>query len=233
MRTFSALALLCLREAIMKALPVLLICCVLLLLAQPSSAQVCMPIKAGPEPDSGYSYIRTELVALKWVRTALQGSEKLQPIKRDDPQRVHKSVEFYDAVNNVSDDYDCAASLLTSYQDSKNEPIRKSVDSMLLAIKGIKDVNARLIEMLDSLSKAKKIEDMNQTENAKTLANLKSIQSYVRTLMMVGVKMSTFAIVRIEGTGDDEKPVAFLITAAQRGTLLEEIRNSVARAAKN
>jgi len=207
----------------MKALPVLLICCVLPLLAQPSSAQLCMPIKAGPEPDSGYSYIRTELVALKWLRAALQESAKFQPINRDDPQRMHKSVEFYDAVNNVSDDYDCAASLLKPYKDSKNESIRESVDSMLLAIKSIKEVNAELVEMMESLNKATKAEDINQTEIAKALANLKSIQGDVRTLTMAGVKMSTFAILRIEGTGDDQKPVACFITAAQRRTLLEEI----------
>jgi len=207
-----------------KALPVLLICCVLPLLAQPSSAQLCMPIKAGPEPDSGYSYIRTELVALKWVRAALKESEKFQPINRDDPQRMHKSVEFYDAVNNVSDHYDCAASLLKPYKDSKNESIRESVDSMLLAIESIKDVNAKLVELMESFNKARKAEDIDQTAIAKFLADAKSIQSYVRTLMMVGVKMSTFAIVRIEGTGDDQKPVAFLITSAQRGILSEEIR---------
>jgi hypothetical protein len=40
--------------------------------------------------------------------------------------------------------------------------------------------------------------------------------------MMVCVKASTFGILRMEGTGDEEKPTAFLITAAQRSTLLAE-----------
>lgn len=208
----------------MRASPVLFVCCLLLLLAHSCSAQICMPIKAGPEPDSGYSYIRTELVALKWVRAALKETDKFQWISADDPARLHKSVELYGVVNNVSDDYDCAASLLTAYKDSKNEPIRASVDSMLLAIKSIKEVNATLIEMMETLNKATKPEDINQTQIAKTFADLKSVQSYVRTLMMAGTKMSTFGILRMEGTGDDQKPTAFLITALQRDTLLEETR---------
>ena len=206
----------------MKAFPVLRGCYLFFLLASPSSAQLCMPIKAGPEPDSGYSYIRTELVALKWVRAALTESDKFQWVNSGDPAQMHKTVELYTAVNNVSDDYDCATSLLTAYKDSKNESIRASVGSLLLAIKSSKEIDALLIGMMESLNKATKPEDINQAEIAKTLADMKSIQSYAHNLMMVGVKMSTFGILRMEGTGDDQKPTAFLITAAQRSTLLTE-----------
>jgi len=78
--------------------------------------------------------------------------------------------------------------------------------------------------MMESLNKATKPEDIDQTQIAKALADLKSMQSDVRNLMMAAVKLSTFGIVRTEGTGDDQKPVAFLITAPQRKTLLEETR---------
>src|ERR1700720_1400664 len=109
--------------------------CLLLILSAPSChAQVCMPTMAGPQPESGYSYIRTEILALQWIRAATTESEKLQWVARGDPQRAHKSVEFYVTANSISDDYDCAAFLLSPYKGSKNEPIHKSVDALLQVI---------------------------------------------------------------------------------------------------
>jgi hypothetical protein len=183
-----------------------------------------MPTKAGPQPESGYSYIRTEILALQWIRAATTESEKLKWIAADDPQRVHKSVEFYAKANNVSDDYDCAASLLSSYKDSKNKPIHESVDTLLLAIQATKQINGDLITIMETLDKAKKVEDIDQQEIAKTLGNIKSMQKDIRNMAMAGVKMSTFGILRIDGTGDDAKPTAFTITATERQTLLSETR---------
>lgn len=139
-----------------------------------------MPTMAGPQPESGYSYIRTEILALQWIRAATTGSEKLQWIAPDDPQRVHKSIEFYTTANSVSDDYDCAVFLLTPYKDSKNEPIHASVDTLLLAIQATKEINDNLITMMETLNKAKKAEDIDQQELAKTLANIKGKEeSYI------------------------------------------------------
>ena len=161
---------------------------------------------------------------LQWIRAATTESEKLQWVARSDPQRAHKSVEFYATANNVSDDYDCAASLLTSYKDSKNESIHKSVDALLQAIQITKEINGNLITMMETLNKAKKAEDIDQQEIPKTLGNIKSLQKDVRTVAMLGVKMSTFGILHIDGTGDDAKPTAFTITATERQTLLSEAR---------
>jgi len=176
------------------------------------------------QPDNAYSYIREEIKALQWIRSGLTDSEKFKWVSPNDPTQVHKTVELYTVVNTVSDDYDCAVSLLTPYKNSKNESVRNSVDSLLLAIKSTKEVNAVLIGMMESLKKATKPEDINQAEIAKTLADLKSMQKYVRGLTMAGVKMSTFGILRMEGTGDDVKPTAFTITATQRDMLLAETR---------
>jgi hypothetical protein len=159
----------------MKTFPLLLCSFLFFLLASPSSAQLCMPIKAGTEPDSGYSYIRTELVALKWVRAAIAESDKFQWVNSGDPAQMHKTVELYTTVNNVSDDYDCATSFLSAYKNSKNEYIRASVDSLLLAIKSSKEINAVLTSMMESLNKATKPEDINQAEIAKTLADAKTV----------------------------------------------------------
>jgi hypothetical protein len=201
-----------------------LLCLLLILSAPACRAQVCMPTKAGPQPESGYSYIRTEILALQWIRAATTESEKLQWVATDDPQRVHKSVEFYATANSVSDDYDCAASLLTPYKDSKNVSIQKSVDALLLVIQITKEINGNLIGMMETLNKAKKVEDIDQQEISKTLGNIKSMQKDVRTLAMAGVKMSTFGILHIDGTGDDAKPTAFTITATERQTLLSETK---------
>jgi hypothetical protein len=183
-----------------------------------------MPTKAGPQPDSGYSYVRTEIIALQWIRAGVTESQKFQWVSSQDSAQLHKTVELYAVANNVSDDYDCAVSLLAPYKDSKNESVRNSVDSLLLAIKSAKEINAVLIGMMEALNKATKPEDINQAEIAKTLADLKSMQKYVHGLTMAGVKMSTFSILRMEGTGDDVKPTAFTITATQRDTLLVETR---------
>ena len=75
-----------------------------------------------------------------------------------------------------------------------------------------------------SLNKATKPEDINPAEIAKTLADIKSMQKYVRDLVMLGVKMSTFGVLQMETYGDDAKPIAFTITKAQRDTLLAETR---------
>ncbi len=201
-----------------------LLCLLFILFAPACPAQVCMPTKAGPQPESGYSYIRTEILALQWIRAATTETEKLQWVARDDPQRVHKFVEFYATANNVSDDYDCAASLLNPYKDSKNEPIHKSVDALLQAIQITREINGKLIGMMETLNKAKKVEDIDQQEIPKTLGNIKSLQKDVRTVAMLGVKISTFGILRIDGTGDDAKPTAFTITATERQTLLSETK---------
>jgi hypothetical protein len=188
--------------------------------AQPCCAQWCMSAKAEPQPDSPYSYIRTEIIALQWIRNGLTESEKW--VSFNDPQQIQKSVEFYALVNNVSDDYDCAASLLTPYKDSKNESVRTSAESLLLAIRNTKEVNSVLIGLMESLNKPTKPAEINQAEIAKTLADIKSMQKYVRDLVMVGVKTSTFGVLQIEKHDDAAKPIAFTITTAQRDTLLAE-----------
>jgi hypothetical protein len=199
-----------------------LTCFLFAVLAQPCCAQWCLPTKAGAQPDSPYSYIRTEIIALQWIRNGLTESEKW--VSFNDPQQIQKSAELSALVNNVSDDYDCATSLLTPYKDSKNESVRTSAESLLLAIRNTKEVNSVLIGLMESLNKATKPEDINQVQIGKTLADIKSMQKYVRDLVTVGVKMSTFGVLQMERYGDDAKPTAFTITTAQLDTLLAETR---------
>jgi hypothetical protein len=192
--------------------------CLLLFLAPACLGQVCMP--PSPQPDSGYTYVRAEITALRSIRSALNESDKFEWVAPDDPQRVHKQVELYTIVNNVSDDYDCAASILQPYAKSKNENISKSAETLLLAIQGIKDVNAHLIEMMETVNKATKAEDIDQTEIAKSLADMKSVQKYVRTLVTLGVRLSIFSILQGEGGDNNWKATAFTITDAQRKVAL-------------
>ncbi len=65
---------------------------------------------------------------------------------------------------------------------------------------------------MDSLNKAKKAEDIDQVAIAKMLANVKSLQKDVNMLAMAAAKNSAFGIVRIDGDGDDAKPVAFTLS---------------------
>jgi hypothetical protein len=198
---------------------------VVLLLVVPtaSSAQLCMP-ESQPQPNSGYAYVRTEVKALQWIRSALTESEKIQPPRMDDPERLHKTVELYTAVQTVSDDYDCALAILTPYKDSKNDSISTSVDSFLKAIHMTKEINADFVEMIEALNKATKVEDIDQQAIAKTLANVKSLQKDVRSMSMLAAKMSTFGILVIKEEGDTATPIAFSITAKQRETLLGDVR---------
>jgi hypothetical protein len=193
----------------------------MLLLVPKAPAQLCMT-ETQPQPDSGYAYVRAEVKALQWIRSAVTESDKIQPPPMNDPERLHKTVELYTAVQTVSDDYDCAVSILVPYKASKNDSISTSVDSFLKAIQTTKEINADLVEMMESLNKATKMEDIDQQATAKMLGNVKSMQKDVRTLSMAAAKMSTFGIL-IQGN-EDTTPTAFSITAKQRETLLADVR---------
>ena len=151
-------------------------------------------------------------------------SHKIQPPSMNDPERLHKTVELYTAVQTVSDDYDCAVAILPPYKDSKNDSISTSVDSFLKAIQTTKEIDADLVEMTEALNKATKVEDIDQQAIAKRLAGIKSLQKDVRTLSMAATKMSTFGILVIKEEGDTATPIAFSITAKQRETLLGDVR---------
>jgi hypothetical protein len=195
---------------------------------QPASAQVCLP-EAASQPDSGYAYMRTETKALQWVRLALAESQKIQPLPpSSDPERMHKAVALYTVVDSVSTDYDCAVRMLSKYKNSKNESVRASVDALLEAINTTKTINKDMVGMMEALDKATKPEDIDQIAIAKMLANVKGMQKDAQQLTMMGAKMSTFGIVRTTGEGDDAKPVAFTITAAQREALLADVKELIA-----
>jgi hypothetical protein len=193
---------------------------VLSLLLPKASAQLCMT-ETQPQPDSGYAYIRAEVKALQWIRSAVTESNKIQPPDLNDPERLHKTVELYTAVQTVSDDYDCAVAILTPYKDSKNDSIHLSVDSFLKAIQTTKEINADLVGMMESLQ-ATKAEDIDQQAIAKMLANVKGLQKDVSTLSMAAAKLSTFSIL-VQGD-EDTKPTAFSIPPRQRETLLADVR---------
>lgn len=186
-----------------------------------ASAQLCMT-ETHPQPDSGYAYIRAEVKALQWIRSGVTESRKIQPPDLNDPERLHKTVELYTAVQATSNDYDCAVALLTPYRQSKNGSISTSADSFLKAIQMTKEINADLVGMMESLNKATKAEDIDQQAIAKMLASLKGLQKDVRTMSMAAAKLSTFSIL-VQGD-QDTKPTAFSITATQRDTLLADVR---------
>jgi len=77
---------------------------------------------------------------------------------------------------------------------------------------------------MESLNKARKAKDINQTEIAKTLADLKSVQKYVRNLAMAGVKMSTFGILRMQGEGGDADVSAQRVVAGERDSPIQDSR---------
>ncbi len=194
------------------------------LLALQCRGQVCVP-ETHPEPNNPYAYIRTEIKVLRWIREALAQSQKFHPLPSEsDPERIHKSVELYTTAETVSEDYNCAVSLLTAYKGGRDEHIRESVDSFLIAIATTQDINTKLIGLMESVNKAQKAKDIDQVGIAKLLANVKMMQKEVAQISMLAAKMSTTGIMRFEGDGDDAKPVAFTITAAQRGRLLTEIQ---------
>ena len=195
---------------------------------QASLAQVCLP-ESSPQPDSGYAYMRAEIKALQWVRLASAESQKFQPLPpSSDPDRVHKAVALYTAVDNVSTDYDCAARILTNYKNSKNEGVRASVDALLEAINTTKAINEAMVGTMESVDKATKAQDIDQLAIAKMLANIKGMQKDVQQLAIAGAKLSTFGIVRTAGEGDDAKPIAFELTATQRATLLADVKELIA-----
>jgi len=179
------------------------------------------------QPNSGYAYIRTEIKALQWIRSASAASEKLQHVPSMDPKDFHDMVGWYTVAQTVSDDYNCAGVLLTEYKDSSDKNIHSSVEALLLAISATKDLNAKLLEMMEALFKATKPADIDLPAIARVLAIIKSGQQDAHNMTMMGVKMSTFAILRMDGDGEDAKPVqpfAYTITPKERSTLLADVR---------
>jgi hypothetical protein len=100
----------------------------------------------------------------------------------------------------VSNNYDCAARVLTLYKNSRNESVRASVDSLLAAISTTKDINIGMVKSMELLNKAEKPDDIDLVAIAEMLANVKSMQKEVAN------------------------PIAFTITPTQRATLLTEVQ---------
>jgi hypothetical protein len=195
------------------------------LLAQMCLAQICNP-EPHPQPNNGYSYLREEMKALHWIRTALVESQKIQPPSApDDPERFRKLVQLHSTAEAVIDRYNCAAAILKNYKGSGNEYIKQSAETLVITIETTKDINEKLIGMMDSLYAAQKPEDIDQVGIAKMLGNVKSIQKDVMQLSMEATKMSTFGIFRMDKAGEDAKPVAFSVTREQRATLRAEAQD--------
>lgn len=194
-------------------------------IAQVCGAQVCIP-EVLPQPNSPYSYIRGEIKALKWIRYALTEMQKVQsPLDGNDPERLHKLVNMYTVAETASDDYSCATLLLKSYKDSKDDTVADSAQTLLKAIETSTMINTKLMGTMEALYKAEKSEDIDQVGIAKMLANIQSLQKDIRNLTMAGVKMSTFAILRIQGEDDNARPVAFTISEKQRAILVGEAQD--------
>ena len=194
----------------------------LLGIAQVCFAQVCIP-EVQPQPNNPYSYIRGEIKALKWIRYALTEMQKIQsPLDGNDQERLHKLVNMYTIAEAASDDYSCAALLLKNYKDSKDDTVADSAQTLLKVIETSTQINTKLVGTMEALYKAEKSEEIDQVGIAKMLANVQSLQKDVRNLTMVGVKMSTFSVLRIQGEDDNARPVAFTISEKQRAALLGE-----------
>jgi hypothetical protein len=193
-----------------------------LILTHPCTAQTC---NAAPHPEtnSGYAYMREEMKALRWIRSALLESTKIQPPgAREDPQHVHKLIELHSTAEAVADRYNCAVSILQNFKDSKNEYIKESAETLLKALETTKNINEKLVSILDSIYDAKRSQDIDQAGIAKMLGKLKSIQQDMAGLSMTGTQESTFAVLKMQETGHNSRPIAFGITHDQRNTLRAE-----------
>jgi hypothetical protein len=138
-----------------------------LILTHPCTAQTC---NAAPHPEtnSGYAYMREEMKALRWIRSALLESTKIQPPgAREDPQHVHKLIELHSTAEAVADRYNCAVSILQNFKDSKNEYIKESAETLLKALETTKKINEKLASILDSIYDAKRSQDIDQAGIAK------------------------------------------------------------------
>ena len=193
-----------------------------LFLTHPCIAQSCNPA-FHPETDSGYAYIREEMKALRWIRSALLESTKIQhPGAPDDPQHVQKLAELHATADAMAERYNCAVSILQNFKDSKNESIQESAETLLRALDASKGINEKLVAVLDSLYDPQKQQDLDRAGIADMLKNVKSIQRDTWDLSMAGTQASTFAIFKMQGAGKDSRPVAFSITHDQRNTLRAE-----------
>ena len=192
-----------------------------------------MPL-GDPKPDSPYSYVRTEIRVLKSIRSGLADASKVDSlvvIPASDPQRLHKLVERNEIMNAVADDYNCAIELLKPYQNSTNDNVRTSVTGFNEGIGATKQVDARLLEMMESFDKATTADDFDQPAIAKQLADLNGIKADARKLIIMAVKASSFGILKGVGGDDEWKPVAFTITEQQRAKLLAEAKELAKRQA--
>ncbi len=136
---------------------------------------------------------------------------------------MRKAINFYGAVQAMSDDYDCAAEILTPFKDSGDETIRNSAKAILGAIDSSKVVNSRLIGVMESVDKAKVPDDIDAVAIAKTLDESKSIQGDAMALTLAGTRMSTFGILSLNQS--NSVSIAFTITSRQKGVLLAKVHD--------
>jgi len=111
---------------------------------------------------------------------------------------------------------------LQSYKESKDKEIARDAGDLVQSTGSRKLLNAKLVSELDAVLKARRPEEIDEPGLAKSIADLQGTEKELNKLIALQCGSSTFDIIRVEGDGEDAKPVAFTITEKQRATLLRE-----------
>lgn len=194
-----------------------------LVLAQTCFGQECVP-EDHPEPDNAFVYARAEIKALHWIKQALAEEGKIPaPAPPGDPKRAEKAATRNTIARGLTRYYDCAAKFVEPYRDSKNKNVRESVDAILSGIAKSNEVNGQVLEELQQIDKTPSSEEVDPRA-MKRLVDLTKVEDNARTLIMGGVKLSTYGLVRERSTAEETIPIAFTITAKQHETLLAETK---------
>lgn len=187
-------------------------------------AQDCQ-LDPKPQPDSPFAYLQAEIKSLQWLRTVQVESKKIPAMAPpDDPEREKKAQLRNTLATGLERFYDCAIKNVEPYRESKNPAVHESANGLLTAMQSSKDVNRNVLVELQQLDKVQSKEEIDP-EAAKRLDDLAAQENDARTAIQAGVKVSTFAIMKLKDASDPQsEPVAFLINAKQHDDLLAQAK---------
>lgn len=192
-----------------------------LALAPACTAQECTP-EAHPQAESAFAYVKAEIQALQTLRQAQEEEKKIPaPGAPGDPQRAQKAATRNNIARSLSKYYDCSSRWITPYKNSTNDRVRESVQAFLSGLEQKTSVNNQVLEALQIVDKAESADAVDKTA-MKKLSDLMKVEDNARALIMGGVKMSTYSLVKEKINEEDTTPYAFRITAKERDALLAD-----------
>ncbi len=194
-----------------------------ILTAASALAQMCDAPDAHPQADSAFDYVRAEIRALRWIRLGVEVSQSIPaPAAPGDPQRAKQAERRDTMATTLNNDYDCAARAVTPYKESKIADVHDSVEAIVNGIAASQENNRQVLEQLAAIDRARNASEVDPATMDR-LKKLTASEDQARAMIVLGVKISAFALVRTKDDKPTGEPVAFTISARQHDILAKEL----------